>query len=351
MTAAFETIPTAGNAVPEHGAEIYVPLNRLKKSEKNARKTPHRSEDIETLAATIHAKGILQPPVVEPELDEQGHPTGNFLVTIGEGRRLAQLLRAKRKQIKKTEPIRCLIDTANDAYEISLDENVTRFAMHPADQFEAFRRLVEERGFGVEEVRAEPRCLLSGAMVRCARFKGRLGPGRGPSRGRSDKHRSRRGRGGDDLGLRGIEVDEDLTPIERGRRIEIASKVLTGGHDRVFRSQQLIYALAFDVLAALKALDTDIEVQSREGHGRHALEASDHVAGRHTHSGAGQVLLSGLAVVDHLLVEFVARDAGLFGRGELHPRVETEDDGLRHHATLALRALKLELHIDPHEQP
>ncbi|MDP3080482.1 MAG: ParB/Srx family N-terminal domain-containing protein [Brevundimonas sp.] len=154
MTAAFETIPTAGNAVPEHGAEIYVPLNRLKKSEKNARKTPHRSEDIETLAATIHAKGILQPPVVEPELDEQGHPTGNFLVTIGEGRRLAQLLRAKRKQIKKTEPIRCLIDTANDAYEISLDENVTRFAMHPADQFEAFRRLVEERGFGVEEVAA-----------------------------------------------------------------------------------------------------------------------------------------------------------------------------------------------------
>jgi ParB family chromosome partitioning protein len=154
MTAAFETIPTAGNAVPEHGAEIYVPLNRLKKSEKNARKTPHRSEDIETLAATIHAKGILQPPVVEPELDEQGHPTGNFLVTIGEGRRLAQLLRAKRKQIKKTEPIRCLIDTANDAYEISLDENVTRFAMHPADQFEAFQRLVEERGFGVEEVAA-----------------------------------------------------------------------------------------------------------------------------------------------------------------------------------------------------
>lgn len=148
MTATFET------PAVEHGTEVYIPLNRLRKSEKNARKTPHRPEDIEAFAASIHAKGILQPPVVEPEFDEQGKPTGNYLVTIGEGRRLAQLLRAKRKQIKKTELIRCLIDTANDAYEISLDENLTRFAMHPADQFEAFQRLAEERGFGAEEIAA-----------------------------------------------------------------------------------------------------------------------------------------------------------------------------------------------------
>jgi len=148
MTAALET------PAVEHGTDIYIPLNRLKKSARNARKTPHRPEDIETLAASIRAKGILQPPVVEPELDAEGQPTGNYLVTIGEGRRLAQLLRAKRKQIKKTEPVRCVIDTANDAYEISLDENVTRFAMHPADQFEAFRRLAEERGFGAEEIAA-----------------------------------------------------------------------------------------------------------------------------------------------------------------------------------------------------
>ncbi len=148
MTATVE-IPAV-----EHGADIYIPLNRLKKSERNARKTPHRPEDIETLAASIRAKGILQPPVVEPEVDAEGRPTGNYLVTIGEGRRLAQLLRAKRKQIKKTEPVRCVIDTANDAYEISLDENVTRFAMHPADQFEAFQRLAEERGFGAEEIAA-----------------------------------------------------------------------------------------------------------------------------------------------------------------------------------------------------
>jgi ParB family chromosome partitioning protein len=63
-------------------------------------------------------------------------------------------LRVKRKEIKKTEPIRCIIDTANDPHEISLDENVTRENMSPADQFEAFKKLAEERGYGVEEIAA-----------------------------------------------------------------------------------------------------------------------------------------------------------------------------------------------------
>src|SRR6185295_16923540 len=140
--------------VPENGAEIFIPLSKLKKSPKNARKTPHSEAAIEAYAASIAAKGILQNLVVEPELDGDGMATGFYSVTIGEGRRLAQLLRVKRKEIKKTEPIRCIIDTANDPHEISLDENVTRENMHPADQFEAFRRLAEERGFGAEEIAA-----------------------------------------------------------------------------------------------------------------------------------------------------------------------------------------------------
>ncbi|WNV11834.1 ParB/RepB/Spo0J family partition protein [Tardiphaga sp. 709] len=140
--------------VTQSGTEIFIPLNKLKKSANNARKTPHSEASIEAYAASIAAKGILQNLVVEPELDAEGAATGFYFVTIGEGRRLAQLLRVKRKEIKKTEPIRCVIDTANDAFEISLDENVTRENMHPADQFEAFKKLAEERGFGAEEIAA-----------------------------------------------------------------------------------------------------------------------------------------------------------------------------------------------------
>lgn len=139
---------------PHNGAEVLIPLNKLKKSPRNARKTPHSQAAIEAKAASIAAKGILQNLVVEPERDATGAETGFYLVTIGEGRRLAQLLRVKRKEIKKTEPMRCVIDTANDPHEISLDENVTREAMHPADQFEAFRDLAEHKGWGAEEIAA-----------------------------------------------------------------------------------------------------------------------------------------------------------------------------------------------------
>jgi ParB family chromosome partitioning protein len=103
MTAKNVEIVTAS------GTESFIPLNKLKKSPKNARKTPHSEASIEAYAASIAAKGILQNLVVEPELDTDGAATGFYFVTIGEGRRQAQLLRIKRKEIKKTEPIRCVI--------------------------------------------------------------------------------------------------------------------------------------------------------------------------------------------------------------------------------------------------
>ncbi len=130
----------------EHAVQtgvVLIPLNKLKKSPDNVRKTPHAKAEIESLAASIHAKGILQNLVVAPEVAETGAATGFYFVTIGEGRRQAQLLRVKRKQIAETEPVRCVIDTGNDAREISLDENVTRSAMSVMDEVEAFAGLVD----------------------------------------------------------------------------------------------------------------------------------------------------------------------------------------------------------------
>lgn len=150
MNAVTETVA----AEPVSGVEIFVPLAKLKKSPRNARKVPHGEAAIEALAASIQHKGLIQNLVVEPETKEDGTPTGYYLVTAGEGRRLAMLLRAKRKQIKKSEPVRCWLDTANDPSEISLDENVTRTNMHPADEFERFRELADGKGWGAEEIGA-----------------------------------------------------------------------------------------------------------------------------------------------------------------------------------------------------
>ncbi|MFT3968274.1 MAG: ParB/RepB/Spo0J family partition protein [Sphingobium sp.] len=150
MNAVTETI--AAQSVT--GVEIFVPLNKLKKSPRNARKVPHGEAAIEALAASIHHKGLIQNLVVEPEMKADGTPTGFYFVTAGEGRRLAQLLRVKRKQVRKTEPVRCWLDTSNDPSEISLDENITRTNMHPADQFERFHELSCHRGWGAEEIGA-----------------------------------------------------------------------------------------------------------------------------------------------------------------------------------------------------
>lgn len=141
-------------AGPVSGIEIFVPLNKLRKSPRNARKMPHGEAAIEALAASIAHKGLIQNLVVEPEVREDGTPTGCYLVTAGEGRRQAMLLCVKRKQIKKSDLVRCWLDTANDPAEISLDENVTRTPMHPADQFERFRELANGKGWGAEEIGA-----------------------------------------------------------------------------------------------------------------------------------------------------------------------------------------------------
>ncbi len=138
---------------PVSGVEIFVPLNKLKKSPKNARKVPHTEAAIEALAASIAHKGLIQNIVIEPEM-KRDKPTGYYLATAGEGRRLSYLLRVKRKEIKKDHPVRCWLDTENDPSEISLDENVTRSAMHPADQFERFHELSEDKGWGAEEIGA-----------------------------------------------------------------------------------------------------------------------------------------------------------------------------------------------------
>ena len=138
---------------PENGSVLCIPLNKLKKSPRNARTMPHPKADLLALAASIAANGMLQNPVVEPELKD-GKPTGYYFVTIGEGRRQAQLLRAKNKEISKTEPVRCVIDTAHNALEISLAENAIRSAMHPADQFEAFFKLHAEEGLSAEDIAA-----------------------------------------------------------------------------------------------------------------------------------------------------------------------------------------------------
>jgi ParB family transcriptional regulator, chromosome partitioning protein len=143
---------------------VFVPLTKLKKSPKNVRKVPHSPAEIAALAASISSLGMLQFPVIEHEVGAKNKPTGNYLVNAGEGRRLAQLLRVKRKEIATNEPIPCILDTEHNATEISLAENAIRCNMHPADEYEAFAELHRQQGMTAEDIAA--RFGVTAAVVR-----------------------------------------------------------------------------------------------------------------------------------------------------------------------------------------
>jgi ParB family chromosome partitioning protein len=121
-----------------------IPLSQLVPSPDNVRKT---KTGIEGLAANIEALGLLQNLQVRPA-------NGKSFEVVAGGRRLAALqLLAKRKKIAPDHPVMCEVRDGADATAISLAENEMREAMHPADQFEAFKKLADE-GKGEEEIAA-----------------------------------------------------------------------------------------------------------------------------------------------------------------------------------------------------
>ncbi len=112
-----------------------------------ARKTAGKMPLAE-LAESIDAQGLLQNLVVT-----KAKKRGTYEVTAG-GRRLQamQILVKEGRWKPDTKVLAKLVDN-EQAHEASITENVHREAMHPADEFEAFARLIEE-GNTVETIAA-----------------------------------------------------------------------------------------------------------------------------------------------------------------------------------------------------
>lgn len=127
----------------------HIPLNKLTAWEGNARRTVS-DEGIAELAASIAADGLINPLTVIPAKGKGQ----NFHVVAGSRRLRALQLLADRKELKAADGIRCTVLPADaDAEQISLAENVVRENMHPADEFEAFRDLID-KGKSIEDVAA-----------------------------------------------------------------------------------------------------------------------------------------------------------------------------------------------------
>ena len=127
--------------------KITVPLNRLRVSEDNVRQTPADAMSDAELKASLASLNLLQNLIVRAEEDEGYYK-------VDGGRRRATLLQelATEGVYSEDMPIDCLLIEDDDALavELSLAENLMRADMHPADQVEAFARLVREGSTSAE---------------------------------------------------------------------------------------------------------------------------------------------------------------------------------------------------------
>lgn len=135
------------------GERRTVHFKKLKRSPKNVRSLESYSQaSIEELGALIVAQGgILQNLIGYDEI-KKGKPTGVVFVCAG-GRRLAALNWLDEQQkINPDYQAPLLIVSEEVATEVSLAENSGREEMHPADEFMAFRRMIEDEKKTVEQV-------------------------------------------------------------------------------------------------------------------------------------------------------------------------------------------------------
>jgi ParB family chromosome partitioning protein len=129
-----------------------IPLDKLVLHDGNARHV-EANASITGLAADIEARGLLQSLSVRALNNEAGEETGEFGVQAG-GRRLRALqLLVKQKKLAKDAPIPCIVRTGGFVEADSLAENVEREALHPLDQFGAFKALADQ-GQGEETIAA-----------------------------------------------------------------------------------------------------------------------------------------------------------------------------------------------------
>ena len=128
---------TAAAAMPEASTEIDIDL-----IDPNPEQPRHRFDprDLESLAASIRANGIVQPIVVRPH-------AGRYQIVAGERRwRAAQQAGLRRVPVViKDIPDEKLL-------ELALVENIQRQELNPIEEANAYRKLIDSIGLTQEQV-------------------------------------------------------------------------------------------------------------------------------------------------------------------------------------------------------
>ena len=127
-------------SLPEY---VNVPLAELVESSTNPRKT-FDDERLEELAESIRSKGVLSPLLARKV-------NGHFEIVSG-----ARRYRAAQRAGLREVPVRIVAPNDEEALETQIIENIQRADVHPFEEAQGFRALLEREGAGytVEKIAA-----------------------------------------------------------------------------------------------------------------------------------------------------------------------------------------------------
>ena len=123
---------------------VNVPIAELVESSTNPRKT-FDDERLEELAESIRSKGVLSPLLARKV-------NGHFEIVSG-----ARRYRAAQRAGLQEVPVRIVAPTDEEALETQIIENIQRADVHPFEEAQGFRALLDREGAGytVEKIAAK----------------------------------------------------------------------------------------------------------------------------------------------------------------------------------------------------
>ena len=165
-----------GGSTPREGGAVQVPIDSIARNPRQPRQS-FREDELEELAASIRAHGIIQPLIVSPAAG------GTYTLIAGDRR-----WQAARRAGLKTVPVVVRVASDQQLLELALIENVQRADLNAIEEAEAFQHLSREFGMSHEAIASRVgksrvavtntiRLLEASAAVKQALVDGRISEG------------------------------------------------------------------------------------------------------------------------------------------------------------------------------
>jgi ParB family transcriptional regulator, chromosome partitioning protein len=139
LAALINEPPKGTAALPPEGTQRMVPIAELKRSAFNPRKE-FRDEELNELAESIRAKGVVQPIIARPI-------AGGLEIVAGERR-----WRAAQKAGLHTVPVIARELSDKEVLELAIIENVQRADLNAIEEATGYRELIDRFGYSQEQL-------------------------------------------------------------------------------------------------------------------------------------------------------------------------------------------------------